>query len=715
MVASLHGKKYSLQYLREKCFLTKDGVSLLGISEAAKKIGFNPIATRLTLEELVSLAEPCILHWNQNHFVVLQKVKNQHVTNQRTFRIADPGFGYITIDEGSFKKSWLSENTEGIALYLDPTEQFYKVEAIQSDGLSIKYFLDYLKPYKRQILQLLLLLLTGSGIALLLPVLMKNLIDLGVSPKNMGMVKLILMAQLALFVGSLTIEIFRNWIVLYVGARINISLVSDFMKKLLKLPMGFFETKMMGDFNQRIQDNERIEAFLTSQSLLTFFSVITLSAFLVILCYYDLTILLVYAVLTGISIIWFYYFLYKRSILDYLRFRQRSENQENIYEIFSGVTEMKLNQVEDMKRKGLKQNLLKLFEINLKILKLEQVQLSGFEFINQTKNIVVTFLAATYVINGNMSMGELLSVSFIIGQMNAPVSQLVTFFRSFQDAKLSLERLNEVQNHPEEEQVDQKPLGLTGKHLPIGEMPGVKLSDLFFQYGASSSPFVLKEINLLFPEGTTTAIVGASGSGKTTLMKLLLKFYEPTHGEVCFNNVNLTMVSASSLRRNCGVVMQDGFIFADTIERNIATSDELIDYTRLWNAIRIANLQEFIESLPLREKTKVGAVGNGISGGQKQRLLIARAVYKNPRYILLDEATSALDAANEKIIHQNLTEFFLGRTVIVIAHRLSTVKNADNIIVLKDGQVVEQGNHSTLVSKKAEYFSLIKNQLELGN
>ncbi|MCW3465682.1 peptidase domain-containing ABC transporter [Chitinophaga nivalis] len=559
-----------------------------------------------------------------------------------------------------------------------------------------------------------LLLLMGSCISLGLPFLTKNLIDKGVSAKNLSLISLLLLAQLGLFLGTVVIGIIRNWLTLRVGARINITIISDYLKKVLQLPVRFFETKMMGDFNQRIQDHERIESFLTSQSLLTVFSILTFSAFLVVLCYYDFTILLVYVLLTMMSVGWSYYFLRKRRILNYYRFQRRSENQEAVLEMLSGVTEMKLNGFENFKRRRWEQLQEKLFQINMRILKQDQLQSSVFDMLNHLKNVLATFLAAIYTVKGAMTLGELLSVSFIIGQMNAPVSQLITFFRSLQDAKLSLERLAEVEQHPEEWQPDQIGMEHTYEAVLPEEERGIYLSDLSFRYGSAASPLVLKDINLFIPEGKVTAIVGASGSGKTTLLKLLLKFYAPVKGNIHINHCNLQDIESASLRDHCGVVMQDGFIYSDTIERNIVTADEKPDAQRFANAVRMANVKEFIQSLPLKEKTKIGAAGNNISGGQKQRILIARAVYKNPDYVFLDEATSALDAENERVIHDNLTGFFQGKTVVIIAHRLSTVKNADQVIVLKNGRVVEQGYHQQLVQHKGEYFNLIKNQLELG-
>jgi ATP-binding cassette subfamily B protein len=690
----------------------------LGITEAAQKIGFETISAEITIEKLNEMPIPSILHWNQNHFVVLTKIFygrkffffGKHIWK---FKIADPAYGYITLSEEKFKRSWLSDNHQGVALFLEPTVEFYQLNPKTEKKLDLKYILSFLRPFKNQLILLFLTLLLGSGLTFVFPFLTQNLIDKGVNQKNLNFISLILLAQLGVFLGSITIEIIRNGMTLIVGTKISITIISDFLKKVLQLPIKFFDTKMMGDLYQRIHDNERIEHFLTSQSLLTFFSMITFSAFFAVLWYYDVKILIVYLILTILSLLWSSYWLRKRKILDYFNFQQRSENQEAIYEIISGVAEIKLNQFEDFKRKNWEKIQKKLFKTNIRILKLDQFQLSGFEFLNQLKNILVTFLAASYVVNGSMTLGQLLSVSYIIGQMNTPVNQLVAFFRSLQDAKISLERLNEVQNHPEEEEGCQ--LLLETAICANTLERGIKFKNVNFQYEGPKSPHILKDINLFIAEGKITAIVGSSGSGKTTLMKLLLKFYESTEGAIFYNSNNINEISSKSLRQKCGVVMQDGYIFSDTIERNIATGDENINIERLKKAVKIASIEDFIESLPLKYNTKIGACGNGISGGQKQRILIARAVYKNPNYIFFDEATSSLDSENEKIIHNNLQEFFKGKTVVIIAHRLSTVKNADNIIVLKDGEIVEQGNHTELVYNKADYYNLVKNQLELGN
>ncbi|CAA7392477.1 peptidase domain-containing ABC transporter [Chryseobacterium fistulae] len=714
MISMHYGKKIGIQYLHDKSYITKEGVSLLGISDAAEKIGFKTLSAKLKSEDFKEELFPCILHWNQNHFVVLYRIKKNWLSSKIIYKIADPGYGFISISEENFKRSWLSDKEKGVALFLTPTEYFYKLQPPKEEKISVEFLLKYFKSYQKQLFLMFLMLLVGSGITLIFPFLTQKLIDNGVNAKNLNFITVILLAQLGLFLGSIIIEVIRNWLMLYMGTRLSITIISDFLKKLLQLPIKFFDTKMIGDFNQRIQDNERIEQFLTSQSLLTFFSMITFLVFFGVLWHYDGNILLVYISLTFISILWSFYWLKKQKILDYFKFQERSRNQESIYEIINGVTEIKLNQFEDYKRKEWENIQQKLFNINIRVLKLNQIQISGFDFLNQVKNILVTFLAATFVVNGKMTLGELLSISYIVGQMNSPVNQLVSFFRSLQDAKLSLERLNEIQNHSVEEDSEQIKLDFNSSKIN-GVTNDIELRNVNFQYEGPKSPYVLKDINLSIPKGKITAIVGASGSGKTTLMKLLLKFYEPSEGEIFYNSMQISRLSAKSLRENCGVVMQDGFIFSDTIERNIATGDENINVNRLQKATKIANIEEFIDSLPLKFNTKIGATGNGISGGQKQRILIARAVYKDPHYIFLDEATSALDAENEKIIHDNLQNFFIGKTVIVIAHRLSTVKSADQIIVLKNGEIVEQGDHKELVDNKADYYYLVKNQLELGN
>ena len=708
MISNYYGKNYDLEYLRKHSFISRDGVSLFNIDLAAQEIGFDTFSTKLSITQLVDTGDqfPCIIHWNRNHFVVLKKITT--LFSQRYYHILDPMHGAIRLNEEKFISSWISDNNAGVVMLLAPLDKFYFHSIARSDKRDFSHLIGYFKSYKAHVGALFFMLLLGSCLNFVFPFLTQNLIDKGVNVKNINTVEIILFSQLILYFGLIISEVVRNWLMLYLGTKISVNIISDFLGKLLKLPLRFFDSKMMGDFYQRINDNERIEKFLTSQSLITFFSLITFLVFFVVLMYYDFGILLIYALLTIASLFWSFYWLRKRKMLDYYRFQQKGQNQENIYEILNGVSEMKLNQFEDYKRKQWEKLQDQLFNINMRILKVDQMQISGFDFFNQIKNILVTFIAATLVIRNNMTLGELLAISYIIGQLNSPVYQLVDFFRSMQDAKLSLERLNEVHYHPNEA------AGLT-KKLNEDSTQGIELINLSFQYEGPRSPFVLNNINLSIQKGKMTAIVGASGSGKSTLMKLLLRFYEPTSGLIKFNGDDILTLSPKSIRERCGVVMQDGYIFSDTILRNIITGDHSINEERLERAIDISNIRTFIHGYPLGYNTKIGAAGNNISGGQKQRILIARAIYKDPQYILFDEATSSLDAQNEKVIHDNLQSFFKHRTVLIIAHRLSTVKNADKIVVLDSGKVVEVGVHEQLISMRGYYYRLVKNQLELGD
>lgn len=711
MLSKFFGKEYSLDYLREQCYLTKDGVSLLGISQAAQQIGMEALSVKLSVSTLIdNQFTPIILHWNQNHFVVLYQIKKTW-RGKYLFKIADPRFGLITLEQAIFEENWIeNKDSKGIALILNPTDDFYsKQEEKKKRTIGLSTLYNYFKPYKLDILQLFIGLLGGSLITLIFPFLTQLLIDKGVAFKSLNIIFLVLLGQLFLFLGASFIEIIRNWVLLHIATRTNITILSDFLTKLTQLPLNFFDSKRIGDFMQRIEDHNRIEDFLTSQSLFTFFSIINFFVFLSILAYYNVYIILFYLLLTASAIGWMFLFYKQRRLLDFRNFAYRSENQNSILELLNGMQEIKLNNFENYKKKEWEEIQIKLFINNMSVLKTDQYQLIGYNFLNQLKNIIVTFIAAQQVVLGNISLGAMLSIMYIIGQMNSPIEQFVSFFRSLQDTQLSLERLDEIHQKENEE-----------KETHIQELPkttapkGIEISDLQFRYEGPNSLAVLNQLNLFIPEGKITAIVGASGSGKTTLMKLLLKFYAIKEGKITINGTNLADLSPHWWRQNCGTVMQDGFIFSDTLARNIATNDLDIDEDRLEHAIRMANLVDYIQKLPLGVMTKIGANASGLSGGERQRVLIARAIYKNPQYLFFDEATSALDADNEKVIMNNLNQFFQNKTVFVIAHRLSTVKNADQIIVLNKGQIVEQGNHYELVEQQGHYFHLVKNQLELG-
>ena len=707
MIAAFYGKSYSLQRLRQLAHITREGVSLLGLSEAAEAIGFRTIGARITFEQLFQAPKPCVVHWDQEHFVVVYKLRKSKVY------VADPAFGLVEYSEAEFKKHWLATvrhgEEKGICLLFDPTPKFFEFEGEQANRGQFRFLLKYLKPHRKLVVQLVLGFIAGSLIQLIFPFLTQSIVDVGINTQDINFIYLVLAAQMMLFISRMTVDFIRSWILLHISTRINISIISDFLIKLMKLPIGFFDTKMIGDLLQRIGDHRRIERFLTSQSLNVIFSVFNIVIFSIVLIIYKLSIFLVFLCGSVLYIAWVFMFLKRRRELEFKQFVQLADNQSKLIQLINGMQEIKLNNYERQKRWEWERIQARLFKVNIKNLSLQQYQQAGSVFINETKNIVITVLAATAVVNGNMTLGMMLAVQYIIGQMNSPLEQMVEFMQVSQDAKISLERLSEIHTQKDEEQ-DQ-----AGKLTDLPSNADLTISDLLFQYEGPNSPKVLNYINLTIPQGKVTAIVGTSGSGKTTLVKLLLGFYPPVSGNIKVGSSDLFQFKQQWWRDRCGAVMQDGFIFSDTIANNIALPEDEVDKERLAYAVRLANIQEFIESLPLNYNTKIGPEGVGLSQGQKQRILIARAIYKNPEFIFFDEATNALDANNEKVILENLNEFFKGKTVVVVAHRLSTVKNANQIAVLERGELVELGTHEELTAKQGAYYNLVKNQLELGN
>lgn len=706
MIAQYHGRTFSLEKLRELCRISKEGVSMLGISMAAENIGFKTLGVHINFNQLKDeVPMPCIVHWKQNHFVVVYRIKRGKVY------VADPAHGLIKYDIKEFLSCWIStrndDKPEGIALLLEPQPDFFKSDGETLDKTKFSFVLQYLKPYRKLVFQLLLGMLLGTLLQLIFPFLTQGIVDYGIGTNNLNFVTTILIAQLTLYAAQTSVDFLRSWILLHISTRINISIISDFLIKLMKLPIGFFDTKMIGDLLQRIGDHHRIESFLTSSTLNTIFSFISLIVFICVLAFYNLKILMIFLIASAIYVMWIILFLKKRKEIDYKRFNQASAEHSNLIQLINGMQEIKLNNCEKQKRWEWENIQAKLFKVSIKGLALSQYQQSGAFFINETKNILVSFISARAVIEGDMSLGMMMAVQYIIGQLNAPIGQMIGFIQSAQDAKISLERLGEIHNKKDETQNE----SVSTFKLPDDKT--ISIDNLSFGYD-SINELVLKDINLKIPEGKVTALVGMSGSGKTTLIKLLLGFYPPTDGTIKIGDVDINNIEPSVWREKCGTVMQDGFIFSDTIARNIALNDENIDEGRLLYAARIANIMDMINALPLGFNTKIGQEGKGISQGQRQRILIARAVYKNPEYIFLDEATNSLDANNESIIMRNLQEFFRGKTVVVVAHRLSTVKNADNIVVLNNGDIVESGTHDELVKKHGRYYNLIKNQLELG-
>ena len=709
MIAKYHGRNFNLQKLRDASGFSREGVSLLGIAEAAESMGFRTLAVKVPFEKLIKDAPlPCIIHWQQNHFVVLVEAKKGSVL------LADPAKGIRKMSQEDFCEHWANHQEEGksvgVALLVETTPAFFEQEDDKKTGLDFSYLLKYLWSYKKLLFQLLIGLLVGSGLQLVFPFLTQSIVDIGIQTRNLNFIYVMLAAQLMLFASRTVVEFIRSWILLHISIRINLSILSDFLIKLMKLPMSFFDTKMFGDIMQRINDHHRIEQFLTGQTLNTLFSLVNLLIFGVVLGMYSMTIFTIFMVGSILYGLWVLLFLKERRKLDFKLFDVAAKNQGSLVQLIQGMQEIKLANAEHLKRWEWERIQTKMFQFQTKGLALNQYQQAGAFFLNEGKNILITFFTAKAVVDGQLTLGTMLAVQYIIGQLNAPIESLIQFVQSAQSAKISLERMNEIHELDDEEKDNQTKAPIYAGY----QRASISLKNISFTYPGAGNEPVLKNINVEIPQGKVTAIVGMSGSGKTTLLKLLLKFYD-LKGDIKVGNTPFNSFRANQWRGKCGVVMQEGFIFSDTIARNIALGDENPNIEKLYHACGVANIMEFIESLPLGFNTKIGSEGNGISQGQKQRLLIARAVYKEPDYLFFDEATNALDANNEKKILENLEEFFHGRTVIVVAHRLSTVKNADQIVVLHKGEIIETGTHESLTVKRGEYFDLVKNQLELGS
>lgn len=721
MVAKFYGKNFTLNSLRKISGFSKEGVSLLGIGEAAEKIGFRTMGVQLNFNQLIKeVKDPCILHWDQNHFVVFFGNSRFLFWGKENVKIADPGKkSILQLTKEEFKQHWLSNKESGqelgTALLLEPTVAFYNQPGEKDKKVGFLMVGHYLWMQKKLIWQLVIGLAAGSLLQLILPFLTQSIVDVGINTRNLSFITIILVAQLMLFLSRTVIEFIRSRILLYISTRINLSILSDFWIKLMKLPISFFDTKMTGDIMQRLGDHHRIENFLTGTVLNTLFSLVNLVVFAVVLLLYDYRIFLIYLISTILYYTWVKIFLRFRRRLDYQSFSISSKANSETMQLIMGMQEIKLNNAEQLRRWKWERLQSRIFKLNFSRLSISQSQQAGAFFINEGKNIFIGFIVAQAVVNGQLTLGAMLAIQYIIGQLNSPIEQLINFVQSAQDAKISLERLNEIHQLKEEEISGEEGDEFETDIHVLPENKTVSFENVSFTYEGAGNEPVLKKLNLQIPAGKTTAIVGMSGSGKTTILKLLLKFYDIVDGDIKVGTNNFKYISPKYWRSQCGAVMQDGFIFNDSIAKNIAVSDEVPNFERLIYAAQVANILPFIESMPLAFNTKIGAEGNGISAGQKQRILIARVVYKNPEYIFFDEATNALDANNEKVIMENMKHFLKGKTVVVVAHRLSTVKNADHIIVLESGLICEAGTHEQLTQRKKKYFELVKNQLELGS
>lgn len=713
MIAKYYGKEYSAEMLRQHCYITRTGVSMLGISDAAEFIGFRTIGVRISFEQFAKEALlPCILHWNQNHFVVCYKIEKKQDGNYKIY-ISDPASQRLCYTKEEFLRCWLSTKSnsieKGTALLLEPGVEFgAREEEIDAKKHSLGFFLKYLLPFKGQFLQLLVGIVVGSLLQLILPFLTQAMVDVGIGERNLSLITLILIAQLILFLAQLSVGYLRSWILLHINSRIDISLISDFLIKLMNMPLHFFDTKRTGDIMQRIGDHGRIKSFLMGNSLNIIFSITNFIIFGGILAYYNTRILTIFLIGNTLYVLWISYFMKYRRELDYKRFNQASTEQNKIIQLIQGMQDIKLNNCEKQKRWEWEHIQVNLFKISVRSLTIGQVQQAGTVFFTQSTNILISFIAAQAVVRGQMSLGMMMSLTYIIGQVSAPIGEFIGFMQALQDAKISLERLNEIHSQDDEE------FNLVNKISVLPKDKSISIENVQFSYDGAERNYALYNINLMIPAHKVTAIVGESGSGKTTLIKLLQGFYEPNRGVIKIGNIHLNTINPHLWRSKTGSVMQDSFIFSDTIANNIALNTENIDVERLYHASIMANADDFISALPLSYNTIIGMEGSGLSQGQRQRLLIARAIYKNPEYIFFDEATNSLDATNEHQIMDNLHGFYIGKTVVIAAHRLSTVKDADQIVVMKQGQIVEIGTHERLIKNKAYYYDLVKNQLELG-
>ena len=704
-IAKHYGKDFTLQFLRSACSVDRQGVSLQGIGQAAETIGMRTKSYRLTLEDLQTVKMPCIAHWNQNHFVVIYKISKDEVW------ISDPSLGLVEYPIGEFEEHWIStikgELQQGVIMEVAPGADFYEKEKVKGKT-GFHFLFSYLRPYRGLIIQLIIGMLVGSLIQLAFPFLTQAVVDVGIKNKDISFIYLLLMGQFLLFAGQGTVEIIRNWILLHIGARVNISLVSDFLMKLLRLPISFFDSKLMGDLLQRVNDHSRIEHFLTASSLNALFSLFNVIVFGIVLLLYSKLIFFVFALATLLYFLWIAFFLKRRKELDEKKFEELSKNRSQLIQLLSGIQDIKLSNSESQMRWDWEQIQTSLFKVTSKSLGLDQFQRIGAQIINHSKNILIVFLAAKGVVDGEMTLGMMMAVQFIAGQLNSPIDQLLGFVKDAQDAKLSLERISSIHDQDNEEDLNKAKIDI----LP--EDGDISTRNLNFRYGEEENPMVLSNVNVHFAFGQTTALVGASGSGKTTLLKLLAKIYTPVSGEILFDNANIKNIRNATWRNRVGLVTQDGFIFSDTIAKNIALGTDIIDHKRLLETVELVNLREEIESFPLSYNTKIGPEGIGLSEGQKQRILLARTLYKNPDYLLLDESTNALDAQNERIIEENLNTHLKGKTVIRVASRLSTIKNADQIIVLDKGVVIEKGTHTELSNMRGIYYNLVKHQADLS-
>lgn len=709
MIARHYGKRYGEEELARLCHPTRNGVSMLDISEAAEKIGFKTIGVKLTAEKLAECVQtPCILHWGQHHFVVCYGIKRKH--GQLLFHIADPASKRLTYSQAELANCWGDCNgdtkNQGFALLLQPTDEFYeKTPEQKSSYKSMGFLFGYFASHRLEIMKILIAMGIVSGLQLAAPFLTQAMVDNGIGKRDVNIVTLILIAQLVILLSVVVVGMTRNWITLYMNTRINISLVADFLVKMMRMPLHFFDSKLVGDLTQRMRDNDRIEEFLTGSSVEVMFSIVNFIVFAAILTYYDTKLLLVFIIGNSIYIAWTQCLMNKRRDFDLKRFNQLADEQDVVLQIISGIRDIKLFGCEQQKLWEWEKLQAKIFNTKSKTLAITQIQQFGAVLFSQSTSIFITYITACKVVDSSFTIGNMMAVAYIIGQLSSPVNSFVDFLCSLQYARISIDRLSELHHSKDEKQADESSM----QKMPDNH--NIRFEDVWFNYNGTDRKYVLQGIDIEIPMNKVTAIVGASGCGKTTLLKMILGFYKPNKGNIYIDNVPLEKIRRKEWRALTGSVLQDGYIFSTDIAHNIALGDEDIDKEKMEKAAKAAMIDSFIRKLPMRYNTKVGMDGNGLSQGQKQRLLIARAIYKSPQILVLDEATNALDSKNEREIMENLQRFYKGRTVVIAAHRLSTIRNADNIIVINEGRIAEQGTHESLIKRKGEYYNLICNQI----
>lgn len=708
-----YGLNLNFDYVSNLCSTTRTGVSLLSLNAAAIKLGFKTICGKFRIDHLTKVQFPCILHWRQNHFVVLFDICGDN------YIVGDPACGVLKLSKRDFSENWLSADDtngdmRGVAMLLQPTTKFgtnssdpHIVHA-HTPRHSLSFLSSYIKPYRRYLFQVLLGLILGSIIQLVLPFMTQSIVDVGIGFSNVGFIWLVLIAQFVLIVSRASADFIRSWLLLHISMRVNLSLVSDFFIKLSFLPMSFFDSKMTGDIMQRINDHARVQDFLTDKAISLSFNLLTIIIFGAVLALYNLSVFAIFLVGSVIYGLFLLLFLKRRKVLDYASFDKQAKITDKTLQYVNAMPEIKLQDCVQRRRWEWEEVQADFFDVQMRCLTLKQQQDAGALLINEVKNILITVVAAQLVVDGAMSLGSLLAVQYIVGQLSSPIEQMLRFIHSWQDVSISLERINEIHDIKGENTDD----CVSASHM--NDSLGIEFSNVVFSYDPNRSQKTISNVSFLIPKGKVTAIVGQSGSGKTTLLKLILGYYPIASGSITLGGVSVSNINLTEWRRRCGVVMQDGVIFSESIARNIAASDEPISDQRVRQAAHLAALDTFVESLPLGFNTLIGPEGVSLSKGQQQRILIARAIYRQPHYVLFDEATNSLDAQNERVISDNLTDFYRGRTVLVIAHRLSTVRSADQIIVLDSGRVAEVGKHNQLIEKKGLYYNLVRNQLELG-